>query len=105
MWYFGSRAASSSWSTGACWSKGRRTRSPPTRACARSISDRSAMAETLLALEHVRAGYDDAVVLDDISLEIPAQGGLAVLGRNGVGETTLLRAIMGCTDVARGRFL
>ena len=31
------------------------------------------MAETLLALEHLRAGYNDAVVLDDISLEIPEQ--------------------------------
>jgi len=60
------------------------------------------MAETLLALEHVRAGYRDAVVLDDISLEIPEQGSLAVLGRNGVGKSTLILTIMGYTDVARG---
>jgi branched-chain amino acid transport system ATP-binding protein len=63
------------------------------------------MAEPLLALEHVRAGYNDAVVLDDISLEIPEQGGTAVLGRNGVGKTTLLLTIMGYTDIARGRIL
>jgi branched-chain amino acid transport system ATP-binding protein len=60
------------------------------------------MAETLLALESVRAGYGDAVVLDDITLDIPEQGSLAVLGRNGVGKTTLLTTIMGYTDVARG---
>jgi len=63
------------------------------------------MAETLLALEHVRAGYNDAVVLDDISLEIPEQGSMAVLGRNGVGKTTLLLTIMGHTDVIRGTIL
>jgi branched-chain amino acid transport system ATP-binding protein len=42
-------------------------------------------------------------VLDDISLEIPEQGGIAVLGRNGVGKTTLLLTIMGYTEIARGR--
>jgi branched-chain amino acid transport system ATP-binding protein len=63
------------------------------------------MAKTLLALEHVCAGYNDAVVLDDISLEIPEQGGIAVLGRNGMGKTTLLLTIMGCADVARGKLL
>jgi branched-chain amino acid transport system ATP-binding protein len=60
------------------------------------------MAETLLALENVRAGYGDAVVLDDITLDVLEQGSLAVLGRNGVGKTTLLMTIMGYTDVARG---
>ena len=43
------------------------------RACARSISAERAMAEPLLALEDVRAGYGDAVVLDDISFELPEQ--------------------------------
>src|SRR5262249_34379089 len=67
-----------------------------------SIWARRAMTEVLLALEHVRAGYGGAVVLDDISLEIPEQGSLAVLGRNGVGKTTLMLTIMGFTDILRG---
>jgi branched-chain amino acid transport system ATP-binding protein len=60
------------------------------------------MAETLLALENVRAGYGDAVVLDDVSLEVRAQESLAVLGRNGVGKSTLLLTIMGHTSFRRG---
>jgi branched-chain amino acid transport system ATP-binding protein len=56
----------------------------------------------LLVLDHVRAGYGDAVVLPDISLEIPPNGSLAVLGRNGVGKSTLLLTIMGFTQVRRG---
>jgi len=60
------------------------------------------MAEPLLALNDVRAGYGDAVVLDGISLEVPEHGSLAVLGRNGVGKSTLLLTIMGGTHVTRG---
>jgi branched-chain amino acid transport system ATP-binding protein len=60
------------------------------------------MAEPLLALRDVRAGYGDAVVLDNISFELPEHGSLAVLGRNGVGKSTLLLTIMGFTDVLRG---
>jgi branched-chain amino acid transport system ATP-binding protein len=60
------------------------------------------MAEALLALDDVRAGYGDAVVLDGISLAVPEQGSLAVLGRNGVGKSTLLLTIMGYTTVLRG---
>ena len=61
------------------------------------------MAEPLLALEDVRAGYGDAVVLDGISFDVAEQGSLAVLGRNGVGKSTLLLTIMGYTQLARGR--
>ena len=60
------------------------------------------MAKPLLALRNVRAGYGDAVVCDDISLEISENGSLAVLGRNGVGKSTLLLTIMGFTQVRRG---
>ncbi len=60
------------------------------------------MAEPLLALKDVRAGYGDAVVLDGISFEVPEHGSLAVLGRNGVGKSTLLLTIMGLTNVSRG---
>ncbi|TYZ48154.1 ABC transporter ATP-binding protein [Ralstonia solanacearum] len=47
------------------------------------------MAE-LLSLERVTAGYGNAVVLDDVSFGLDAGGSLALLGRNGVGKTTLL---------------
>ena len=60
------------------------------------------MAEPLLALKNVRAGYGDAIVLDDISLEVAQNGSLALLGRNGVGKSTLLLTIMGFTRVGRG---
>jgi branched-chain amino acid transport system ATP-binding protein len=56
----------------------------------------------LLGLDGVRAGYGDAVVLDDISLDVRERGGLAVLGKNGVGKTTLLLTILGFTVVTRG---
>ena len=60
------------------------------------------MAEPLLALDGVRAGYGDAVVLDGIAFEVPRGGSLAVLGRNGVGKSTLLLTVMGYTNVGRG---
>jgi len=60
------------------------------------------MAETLLALENVRAGYGESVVLDGVSLEVPEHQSLAVLGRNGVGKSTLLLTIMGYTNLSRG---
>jgi branched-chain amino acid transport system ATP-binding protein len=60
------------------------------------------MAEPLLALEGVRAGYGDAVVLDGISCELASGRSLALLGRNGVGKSTLLLTVMGYTAVARG---
>jgi branched-chain amino acid transport system ATP-binding protein len=63
------------------------------------------MAEPLLAVNDVRAGYGSAVVLDGVSFELPERGGLAVLGRNGVGKSTLLLTIMGYTQVGRGRIL
>jgi len=60
------------------------------------------VAEPLLALRDVRSGYGDAVVLDDISLEVGERGSLAVLGRNGVGKTTLLLTILGFTRIHKG---
>jgi len=60
------------------------------------------MAEPLLELREVRAGYGDAVVLDDVSFALPAHGSLAVLGRNGVGKSTLLLTIMGFTRLYKG---
>jgi len=60
------------------------------------------MAEPLLKLEKVTAGYGDAMVLHGVSLELPENGSLAVLGRNGVGKSTLLLTIMGFTQMRTG---
>jgi branched-chain amino acid transport system ATP-binding protein len=61
------------------------------------------MADALLTLDKVRAGYGDAMVLHDVSLELPEHGSLALLGRNGVGKSTLLLTIMGYTQLRSGR--
>ena len=63
------------------------------------------MIEPLLTIANLRAGYGSAVVLDDVSFDLASQSGLAVLGRNGVGKSTLLLTIMGYTRVSRGRIL
>ncbi|HXZ01959.1 MAG TPA: ABC transporter ATP-binding protein [Stellaceae bacterium] len=55
-----------------------------------------------IVLDGVRAGYGETVVLEGVSLELPAKGTLAVLGRNGVGKTTLLATIMGHTTLHGG---
>jgi branched-chain amino acid transport system ATP-binding protein len=55
-----------------------------------------------LALEGVCAGYGDTVVIEGITLDLPLGGTLTVLGRNGVGKTTLLATIMGHTRLHSG---
>ncbi len=61
------------------------------------------MADALLKLERVTAGYGDAVVLREVSFELPEKGSLTLLGRNGVGKSTLLLTVMGYTQLRGGR--
>ena len=56
----------------------------------------------LLAVEGVVAGYGAGVVLEDVSLNLAEGESLALLGRNGVGKTTLLLTLMGMTSLERG---
>ena len=51
----------------------------------------------LLAIEGLRAGYGEAVVLPDLSLRLGEGQVLALLGRNGTGKTTLINSIVGVT--------
>jgi branched-chain amino acid transport system ATP-binding protein len=55
-----------------------------------------------LTLEAVRAGYGRTVVLEGVTLSLRGGATLAVLGRNGVGKTTLLSTIMGHTTLHGG---
>jgi branched-chain amino acid transport system ATP-binding protein len=55
-----------------------------------------------LSLRDVRAGYGETVVVEEIAFSLPERGALCVLGRNGVGKTTLLATIMGHTTFHAG---
>jgi branched-chain amino acid transport system ATP-binding protein len=56
----------------------------------------------LLSIQGVSAGYGEAVVVEDLSLGIAEGESVALLGRNGVGKTTLLATILGLTHLHHG---
>jgi branched-chain amino acid transport system ATP-binding protein len=53
----------------------------------------------MLEIRNLQAGYGDAQVLHDVSLDVARGEAVTLIGRNGAGKTTLLRAIMG--DISR----
>ncbi len=57
---------------------------------------------TLLAVDRLTAGYGDAIILEDVSLQLAPHGSLALLGRNGAGKSTLIASLMGLTRVQGG---
>ena len=57
----------------------------------------------MLVLEGVTAAYGLSPVLYDIDLRVAAAGTTSLLGRNGVGKTTLLRTIVGLHPVLAGK--
>ena len=59
----------------------------------------------LLSLERVSAGYGSTVIVEDLSLALSMGECVSILGRNGVGKSTLLRTIMGMTRLHGGRIL
>jgi len=61
------------------------------------------MAERVLELDNVRAGYGETVVLEDIRLALAPSETVSIIGRNGVGKTTLLATIRGHTTLHSGR--
>ena len=60
---------------------------------------------TMLEIRNLTAGYGDAIVIEDLSLSLGENKGLAVLGRNGVGKTTLMLTLMGHTRQTGGSIL
>jgi len=58
-----------------------------------------------LELKGVVAGYGETVVLEDINLALTPGENVSIIGRNGVGKTTLLATVMGHTRLYRGDIL
>lgn len=52
----------------------------------------------ILRVKNLKASIDGQQVVEDVSFEIPATGVTALLGRNGVGKTSTIRAILGLID-------
>ena len=57
----------------------------------------------MLKLDNIHSYYGDSHTLRGVSLHLPAGTALGLLGRNGMGKTTLIRALMGYVRVAKGR--
>lgn len=58
--------------------------------------------DPVLKLTNINAGYGDTQILNDISFSVAKGERLAVIGRNGVGKSTLLNTLMGLTDLHSG---
>ena len=63
------------------------------------------MAERASSCKGVSAGYGETVVLEDINLALAPGESISVIGRNGVGKTTLLATVMGHTTLHKGEVL
>lgn len=59
-------------------------------------------AEPLLTVEALKASYDESIILRGIDMIVPPNSVVALLGRNGVGKTSLLRSIMGLMPKTEG---
>jgi urea transport system ATP-binding protein len=54
-------------------------------------------------VDSLTVGYGSAVIVEDASFEVADRGAVAIVGRNGMGKTTLLKALMGYLRPKRGR--
>ncbi len=61
------------------------------------------MVERALELDKVYAGYGETVVLEDIQISLGVGETVSIIGRNGVGKSTLLSTVMGHTTLHGGR--
>ena len=60
------------------------------------------LVETILTIDDLDVHYGGSRILRDVSMDIPNGSIVAVMGRNGVGKTTLLKAIMGLVEPSKG---
>src|SRR5690606_36325276 len=97
---FNSLNASLCWFPALSWWRTLPKRSPPMNVFGKFIWEQ--VMTDLLCMQGIEAGYGDAIVLEDINFSLRDGETLAVLGRNGVGKTTLIATSMGHTRIRRG---
>src|SRR4051794_32912710 len=103
-WSSASRSGSLCWSAEPCSSMERPMRSPAIPASAKSTLGKRRMSD-LLRVTDLYAGYAAARVLHGITLDMRSGEALALLGRNGVGKTTLLNSLVGLTRRTGGAIM
>ena len=74
-----------------------------TRSSAEAVMSSQGVNEPVLKLDKVFAGYGETVVLEEVNFSLQPGEAVSVIGRNGVGKTTLLSTIMGHTTLHGGR--
>src|SRR5579864_5679232 len=107
MWCSALPSKSRCWCRARCLLKARPKKSRPTKTCARFIWVKRGTREAIvpnraLELDKVFAGYGLTVILEDICLTLDVGETLSIIGRNGVGKSTLLATIMGHTTLHGG---
>ena len=58
---------------------------------------------SLLSVQNIRVRYGKATAIDGVSLFVPPRGVVSIVGANGAGKTTVLRAISGLTPLDSGK--
>ena len=56
----------------------------------------------MLKVSHLNVSYGDSRVIHDVSFEVPDNAAVAIVGRNGMGKSTLLKSLIGMVPVASG---
>jgi urea transport system ATP-binding protein len=65
----------------------------------------STVGASLLQIQDLTTGYGESRILHDVTLTVPSGGALCLLGRNGVGKTTLLKSIVGLLKPRAGHVM
>ena len=61
--------------------------------------------KVLLEIDNLSSGYDESLILKKVSMDVPEKKVVALLGRNGVGKTTLLNTTLGLVNTTGGRIV
>lgn len=59
----------------------------------------------MLAIDNLTVSYNETKILKEINLQVRDREIVTIIGRNGVGKTTLLKSVMGLTNIIQGQIV